>query len=86
MPMTAGVPKPMIPMANQPLMANTVRLLARHGFTELIANLHYHGDQIRAYFRDGSDFGVSMHYSPRMSCWVQRVESNDVPGFWMTHL
>ncbi len=64
MPMTAGVPKPMIPMANQPLMANTVRLLARHGFTELIANLHYHGDQIRAYFRDGSDFGVSMHYSP----------------------
>ena len=64
MPMTAGVPKPMIPMANQPLMANTVKLLARHGFTELIANLHYHGDQISGFFGDGSDFGVSMHYSP----------------------
>ncbi len=63
MPMTAGVPKPMIPMANQPLMANTVKLLARHGFNQLIANLHYHGDQISGYFGDGSDFGVSMQYS-----------------------
>lgn len=63
MPMTISVPKPMIPMANRPLMANTVKLLARYGFTELIANLHYHGDQISGYFGDGSDFGVSMQYS-----------------------
>lgn len=64
MPMTSSVPKPMIPMANRPLMDNTVRLLARHGCTELIANLHYHGDQISSYFGDGSRFGVAMHYSP----------------------
>lgn len=64
MPMTAGVPKPMIPITNRPLMANTVKLLARHGFNQLIANLHYHGDQISGYFGDGSEFGVSMHYSP----------------------
>lgn len=63
MPMTAGLPKPMIPMANRPLMENTVRLLAQHGFTELVANLHYLGDQISGYFGDGRQFGVSMRYS-----------------------
>lgn len=64
MPMTIDVPKPMIPMANQPLMANSVKLLRQHGFTSLIANLHYHADHITRYFGDGSDFGVSLQYSP----------------------
>ncbi len=63
MPMTADIPKPMIPMANQPLMANTVQLLQEHGFRSIIANLHYHADYINAYFGDGQALGVSMDYS-----------------------
>lgn len=63
MPLTMDVPKPMIPMANQPLMENTVILLRENGFDEIICNLHYHADQISEYFGDGSKFGVSMHYS-----------------------
>ncbi len=64
MPMTTDIPKPMIPLANYPLMANTVRLLQQHGFVDLIANLHYHGDCISNYFADGRDFGVNLQYSP----------------------
>lgn len=64
MPMTVDVPKPMIPMANRPLMENTVDILLKHGFKEVIANLHYHGDKINNYFADGGAWGLKMHYSP----------------------
>ncbi|WP_054694094.1 sugar phosphate nucleotidyltransferase [Syntrophomonas palmitatica] len=69
MPLTINVPKPMVPMANQPLMENTVRLMAKQGFNELIANLHYHGDKIQDYFGDGSRFGVDIAYSPEEELW-----------------
>ncbi len=64
MPMTVDVPKPMIPMANRPLMENTVDILAKHGFKEVIANLHYHGEIIQNYFAGGEAWGLKMHYSP----------------------
>lgn len=63
MPLTAEIPKPMIPMGNRPLMAGIVDLLKEHNFTDLIANLHYHAPVIRDYFGDGSSLGVSMQYS-----------------------
>jgi mannose-1-phosphate guanylyltransferase len=64
MPMTRDVPKPMIPMANVPLMVNTVNLLQKHGFTDLIANLHHQANHISSYFGNGQKFGVNLHYSP----------------------
>jgi len=63
MPMTTEIPKPMIPMANRPLMADTVQLLRQHSFTNIIANLHYHADCISGCFGDGQAWGVSMEYS-----------------------
>lgn len=64
MPMTANIPKPMIPVANRPLMESTVQLLSRHGITDIIANLHYHGDIIKNHFTDGNAWGVNLEYSP----------------------
>lgn len=64
MPMTADMPKAMVPMMNRPLMVNIIELLASHGFTEIVVNLHYKGEVISDYFGDGRDFGVEMHYSP----------------------
>ncbi len=63
MPMTIEVPKPMIPMANRPLMANTVQLLQEHGFDNIISNLHYHADSISSYFGNGQKHGLFMEYS-----------------------
>lgn len=63
MPLTVEVPKPMIPMANRPLMESIVNLLKEHQFNEVIANLHYHSQTISDYFGNGRAFGLSMQYS-----------------------
>ena len=62
-PITYAMPKPMVPVINKPVMEHILRLLARHGFTETIANLHWFPDVIEGYFGDGSDQGVSLTYS-----------------------
>ena len=62
-PVTYGMPKPMVPVLNRPVMEHIVRLLARHGFTETIANLHWFPDLIRDHFGDGCEFGVELTYS-----------------------
>jgi len=64
MPITREIPKPMIPMVNVPLMVNTVELLEKHGFSNLIANLHHKADRITSYFEEGHKFGISLTYSP----------------------
>ncbi len=62
-PITYEMPKPMVPVLNRPVMEHIVRLLARHGFTETIANLHWFPDLIEAHFGDGSAFGVELSFS-----------------------
>jgi len=51
-PLTYYVSKPMVPVVDRPIMARIVALLERHGFEELICNLHYFPDPIRDYFGD----------------------------------
>ena len=61
-PLTSRLPKPLAPIANKPVMHHIVDLLRRHGVTEIIATLHYLADEVEAYFGDGEDLGVTMHY------------------------
>src|SRR3954452_1575429 len=62
-PLTYEVPKPMVPVANRPVMEHILRLLPRHGFDQVIANLHWFPETIRERFGDGSDLGVDLTYS-----------------------
>lgn len=62
-PITYGMPKPMVPVLNRPVMEHTARLLARHGFGEAIANLHWFPELIEAHFGDGSKLGLELSYS-----------------------
>ena len=62
-PLTGRTAKPMVPILNRPVMEHMLRLLLRHGATEVAANLHYHPDKIRTYFGDGSGFGLSLRYN-----------------------
>jgi mannose-1-phosphate guanylyltransferase/mannose-1-phosphate guanylyltransferase/phosphomannomutase len=57
------MPKPMVPVLNRPVMEHILRLLARHGFTETIANLHWFPDLIEGHFGDGGRLGVELSYS-----------------------
>jgi mannose-1-phosphate guanylyltransferase len=62
-PLTYEVPKPMVPVANRPIMEHVLRLLARHDFGEVIANLHWFPDTVERHFGDGSACGVELTYS-----------------------
>ena len=62
-PVTNAMPKPMVPVLNRPVMEHIARLLARHGFTETIANLHWFPEVIEGHFGDGSEFGLQLSYS-----------------------
>ncbi len=62
-PITYGMPKPMVPVLNRPVMEHTARLLAGHGFGEAIANLHWFPELIEGHFGDGSEFGLDLTYS-----------------------
>ncbi len=62
-PITYAVPKPMVPVLNRPVMEHIVRLLARNGFSEAIANLHWFPETIEGHFGDGSQLGIELSYS-----------------------
>jgi mannose-1-phosphate guanylyltransferase/phosphomannomutase len=62
-PLTSNTPKPMMPLANKPMMEHIVALLQLHGFDEIVVTVAFLANQIRDYFGDGSDFGVSMRYA-----------------------
>lgn len=62
-PITYGMPKPMVPVLNRPVMEHIARLLVRHGFTEAIANVHWFPETIEGHFGDGSALGLELSYS-----------------------
>lgn len=61
-PLTVTVPKPMVPLANRPLMEHIVNLLRTHGINDVLSVLYYQPDHITGYFGSGEDFGISMEY------------------------
>lgn len=63
-PLTESLPKPMVPVGNRPVMEYVLRLLARHGFTEVVTNPCHLGHTISDYFGEGEKFGVSLKYAP----------------------
>ena len=62
-PLTSNQPKPMLPIVGQPMMQHILRLLRRHGFTDVVATVQFLASIIRNYFGDGSDLGVSLNYA-----------------------
>ena len=62
-PLTSNAPKPMMPIANTPMMEHIVRLLRQHGFDDIVVTIAFLGNHIRDYFGDGSELGVRMVYA-----------------------
>src|SRR4051794_35890071 len=61
-PLTYEVPKPVVPVVNRPVMEHILELLPRHGFTEVVSNLHWFPDTIRNRIGDGSALGIELTY------------------------
>src|SRR5271165_298295 len=62
-PLTSNQPKPMLPMANIPMMEHVVNLLRQHGFEDIVVTVAFMANAIRTYFGDGSELGVRMVYA-----------------------
>ena len=62
-PLTSNQPKPMMPLANRPMMEHIVELLKKHGFDDIVVTVAFQANAIRTYFGNGSEFGVRMVYA-----------------------
>jgi mannose-1-phosphate guanylyltransferase/phosphomannomutase len=62
-PLTSNVPKPMVPIANKPILIHIIELLKKHNFNEIIITIGYLGKKISEMIGDGSDLGVNLSYS-----------------------
>jgi len=56
------IPKAMIPVCGKPIIEHEVELCKRYGFTDFLFVIGYMGDQISAYFGDGSKWDVNIEY------------------------
>jgi MurNAc alpha-1-phosphate uridylyltransferase len=62
-PLTDHTPKPLLTAGGKPLIAWHLEALARAGIQDVVINLSWLGEQIRAAVRDGSQFGLRVQYS-----------------------
>jgi NDP-sugar pyrophosphorylase family protein len=62
-PLSDLLAKPVLPVLNEPLLHHTLRLLARHGFRDVVINTHHRADTIRRAVGSGHRFGLRVRYS-----------------------
>lgn len=63
MPLTARIPKPLLPVNGKPLIQYHIERLSSVGIREMVINISHLGEQIENYCGDGSRFGVALRYS-----------------------
>jgi N-acetyl-alpha-D-muramate 1-phosphate uridylyltransferase len=62
-PLTDHLPKPLLPVGGKPLIDYHIEALAAIGIEEIIVNLAYLGEKIKAHLGDGKAWGVKITYS-----------------------
>ena len=60
--LTRDVPKPMLEVQGRPILAHILANLARHGFDQVVINLHFQPAAIRDHFGNGEAFGLRITY------------------------
>lgn len=61
-PITCNIPKPMVPLANVPMMEHIVNLLKQYDFNRICSILYFQPEVITKYFGEGTDFDIEMEY------------------------
>ena len=62
-PYTTVLPKPLVPVGDYPILEIIIRQLAREGFERVTMAINHKAQLIKAFFGDGSDWGISIDYS-----------------------
>lgn len=61
-PLTDNLPKPMLPLANKPIIEYNIDRLISFGVKKIYITINYLGDIIKNYFKDGSSKGIEIIY------------------------
>lgn len=61
-PLTANIPKPLLPVAGKPFLEHNIDALKEAGIKDLILLVGWRAQRIREHFGDGKDFGVKIEY------------------------
>ena len=62
-PYTVVIPKPLVPVGDYPIVELIIRQLARKGFRHITLAVYHQANLIKAFFDDGSRWGVKIDYS-----------------------
>jgi len=60
--LTKDIPKPMLLVSDKPILEHQIKLLKKHGITDIILSVYHMHEKIEEYFGDGSKFGVNIEY------------------------
>ena len=63
MPLTRSTPKPLLMVGNKPIIEHNVDRLIHYGVSHVHITTRYLGEQLEAYFGDGSAKGIRIHYT-----------------------
>ncbi|MBL4938135.1 nucleotidyltransferase family protein [Clostridium sp. YIM B02515] len=61
-PLTNDLPKPMLKVGGKPILETIIEQFKIKGYKNILLSVNYKSEIIENYFRDGSDFGVSIKY------------------------
>lgn len=62
-PFTIPLPKPLMPIGDQPILEIIIRQLIADGFSHITLAVNYQADIIRDYFGDGGRWNIKLDYS-----------------------
>lgn len=82
---TQDTPKPMLMLANRPLLEYTVSAFRESGVTDILMVVQYHKEKIIEHFGEGKKFGVRINYIEQPAMKGTGEAANLAKGFVGTH-
>jgi len=78
MPLTATMPKPMLPILGRPLMQYNLELLKKYGITEIIANIHHLPETIQKFLKNSpvSQMNIGLSFEEKLLGTAGGVKNN----------
>jgi dTDP-glucose pyrophosphorylase/CBS domain-containing protein len=61
-PLTKNTPKPLLKVGEKPILETIISQFAEHGFYNFYISTHFESEQIKKYFKDGSQYGINIQY------------------------
>jgi len=62
-PYTVTLPKPLVPVGDMPILEIIVKQLQKYGFTHITITVNHLAEIIKAFFGDGSKWGITIDYT-----------------------